>query len=212
MSFERVTREKVRQVPGFLYYLKSDGFVWRSRFGSATGPERIGTEQVHPEPGFTYFLDEDGYVARARRGEVTFGPDGKPRPKAAAGSAATLADLEGLSRLSITSSVQDVQSAVLGILRAHGLSVDGVAVQVQGKGSTRSLTISVARRAHPSTAPLLASALGFSAGPFEELGSGTDLVEGTRDLQYGWRAPGRPSATDRVLTKGARRSKAVRKR
>lgn len=67
-SGTRMSKEAVERESGFLYYLGSDGFVWKNPMKSNKKGKKakVGTEKVEREKGFLYFVDSDGYVSRAK--------------------------------------------------------------------------------------------------------------------------------------------------
>ena len=72
---ERVTRENIEREDGYLYYLRKDGYVWRTpmRNNPRGRKAKIGREKVSRSEGYLYFIDSRGYVARTkmnRRGRI----------------------------------------------------------------------------------------------------------------------------------------------
>jgi len=67
-SGEKVSKKKIERKTGFLYYLGSDGYVWRNPMKSnKTGKKaKVGTEKIERKKGYIYFVDSEGYVARAK--------------------------------------------------------------------------------------------------------------------------------------------------
>jgi hypothetical protein len=65
---ERVSRERVDRVPGYLYWLARDGYLWRTptKLNTTGTKSRVGTERIVRENGYFYFLDKDGFVSRAK--------------------------------------------------------------------------------------------------------------------------------------------------
>ncbi len=65
---ERIGSEKISREDGYLYFLGTDGSVWKTPM--KTNPRgrkaKVGTEKIRREKGYLYFVDKGGYVARAK--------------------------------------------------------------------------------------------------------------------------------------------------
>jgi hypothetical protein len=62
----KVSNERIKREPGYLYYLGKDGYVWATPMRSNKGGKKhkAGTEKVTREPGYLYFVDSAGYIAK----------------------------------------------------------------------------------------------------------------------------------------------------
>jgi hypothetical protein len=63
---EIVGQEVIKREKGFLYCIKSDGYVWQIPAKSnKTGiQKKVGTEQIKKEPGYLYYLGKENRVGR----------------------------------------------------------------------------------------------------------------------------------------------------
>jgi hypothetical protein len=65
---EKVGKEQIKREPGFLYYVKADGFVYQGPMKGKTGEvKKVSKEAIKQEKGFMYFLGKSGFVERAPR-------------------------------------------------------------------------------------------------------------------------------------------------
>jgi hypothetical protein len=119
-------------------------------------------------------------VARARAGTVAYGPGGVPRPRERVMVAKGSAALEGVTE---SSSAVEVREAVRAFLRSQGLPDQGVRVRWSRRRGVGRLQLRIEPSAGSRVVELLQSALSSSRS-WRELGSGTDLLEGERDLEY----------------------------
>jgi hypothetical protein len=65
---ERLSKERIKNEKGYLYYLGKDGYLWKTptKLNKSGKKARVGSEKISREDGYMYFLDKKGYVARAR--------------------------------------------------------------------------------------------------------------------------------------------------
>jgi hypothetical protein len=65
---ERVGNEKIERENGYIYYVGTDGYVYRvpTRNNPHGKKARVSKTAVKREPGYLYYLDKNGYVARAK--------------------------------------------------------------------------------------------------------------------------------------------------
>ena len=64
---ETVGKEVIVREKGFLYCVKSTGFVWRvpAKSNKTGTAKQVGKEQIKKEPGYLYFVGSDGRVGRS---------------------------------------------------------------------------------------------------------------------------------------------------
>ncbi len=65
---EQIGKEQIKREAGYLYYLGSDGYVWRTPMKSNPSGKKskLGKEQIKREAGYLYFINKKGYVARSK--------------------------------------------------------------------------------------------------------------------------------------------------
>lgn len=65
---EKIGKEQIKREDGHLYYIASDGYVWKTpqRWNKSGKKERVGTEKITKKAGHLYFLSSDGYIHEAK--------------------------------------------------------------------------------------------------------------------------------------------------
>ena len=64
---EVVGKEAIVREKGYLYCIKSTGFIWRvpAKSNKTGTAKQVGKEQIKKEPGYLYFVGSDGRAARS---------------------------------------------------------------------------------------------------------------------------------------------------
>lgn len=69
---EKISNEKIDRVKNHLYFVGSDGYVWKTpmRFIKDGKKEKVGTEFIQKKAGYIYYVGKDGYVYEAKMRNV----------------------------------------------------------------------------------------------------------------------------------------------
>ena len=65
----KASNEKIQRQPGYLYYVKADGYVWASP--TKNNPHgkvhRVSQQKIDYKKGAMYYLGKEGYVEMKQR-------------------------------------------------------------------------------------------------------------------------------------------------
>lgn len=61
-----VKKTSIKKMPGYLYFVDSEGDVSRTKQGGSGRKEKVKKVGLKREKGFLYFLDKDGNVSKSK--------------------------------------------------------------------------------------------------------------------------------------------------
>lgn len=69
---KKISDEKIKREPGYLYYVGKDGYVWKTpmKVNKKGKKAKVGTEKIVRKSGCMYYLDKQGYVCEAKMKNV----------------------------------------------------------------------------------------------------------------------------------------------